>query len=66
VSRNYDITEQLTHTNKEVLGTASLEGKGVRAILEKPQFVAPPKYLWFLYFLLKNGSFRKMFDRAPP
>jgi hypothetical protein len=33
--------------------------------LEEPQFVASPKWLQLLCFLLKNGSFRKTFGRAP-
>jgi len=38
---------------------------GARAVLEEPQIVAPPKQLRLLCFLLKNGSFRKTFGRAP-
>jgi hypothetical protein len=35
--------------------------------LEKPRLaVAPPKWLRFLYFLLKNDSSRKMFCRILP
>jgi hypothetical protein len=33
-----------------------------RAVLEEPQFVAP-KWLGLLYFLLKNGSSKKMFSK---
>jgi len=38
---------------------------GARAVLEEPQIVAPPKQLQLLCFLLKNGSSRKTFGRAP-
>jgi len=33
--------------------------------LEEPQIVAPPKRLRLLCFLLKNGSSKKTFGRAP-
>jgi len=38
---------------------------GAGAILEEPQIVAPPKRLRLLCFLLKNGSSKKTFGRAP-
>jgi len=38
---------------------------GAGAVLEEPQIVAPPKRLRLLCFLLKNGSSKKTFGRAP-
>ena len=38
---------------------------GAGAVLEEPQIVAPPKRFRFLCFLLKNGSAKKTFGRAP-
>jgi hypothetical protein len=43
----------------------SISSRGARVILEEPQFVSPSKRLQLLYFLLKNDSSRKTFDRAP-
>jgi len=38
---------------------------GARAVLEVPQFMAPPKWLRLLCFLPKKDSFMKTFGRAP-
>jgi len=61
---NFVISENILRT---CLARLLLRGSsgGAGAVLEEPQIVAPPKRLRLLCFLLKNGSFKKTFGRAP-
>jgi len=55
--------EKLRACLARLLPRGSSGGAGV--VLEEPQIVAPPKRLRLLCFLLKNGSSKKTFGRAP-